>query len=116
MQATAPKHLVAAAVLGLSSLAWHAPAQAAGTCLIITYYATAEHLNAVGFWSNCPGKKGLVGRRSRFSEIEPEVLPTPTPPPGFPCELQANCVTGLPTPIVVEPWPPEKKRPLRQDQ
>lgn len=60
----------------------------AATCQVITYYSDASMTNSVGHWSNCPGMKGLVGRRTRFKEVETEELRTPLPPPGtLPCDF-----------------------------
>lgn len=78
-------------------------AEAVPTCRIITYFATAKKEDPVGTWSNCPGMKGLVGRRTRYFEVSVEALPQPRPPVGtLPCEFQKDCVTDLPTPTVVE--------------
>lgn len=69
------------------------PATAA-TCQVITYYSDAAHTNAVGSWSNCPGWKGLHGKRTRFTERETiEISGGPRPGPGgLPCEfLQRGC-------------------------
>lgn len=65
----------------------------AATCRIIIYYSDASHDDAVGTWSNCPGQKGLTGRRTRFSEVMTETIPNPRPGPGnLPCEfLEAGC-------------------------
>ena len=100
-----------AAALGLAAAT---PVQAA-TCRIITYYSTAELEQPVGVWSNCPGMKGLSGRRTRYREVSVEQSPEPINPPGqIPCEFQENCEVNLPTPIVVEPPkedPPKKDEP-----
>jgi hypothetical protein len=88
------------------------PVQA--TCRITTYYADASMTTPVGSFSTCPGSRGLTGRRTAFFEVDAiQVGNGPRPkPPGtnpFPCEFQQNCVTNLPTPKVVNPWPPNKK-------
>ena len=81
-----------------SALFAAAPAQAA-SCVIITYYNNAAHDRVVGTWSNCPGQKGLKGKRTRYSERETEQLRSPPPGPGsLPCEfLQKGC-GNLPKP------------------
>lgn len=65
----------------------------AATCQIIIYYSDASMSASVGHWSNCPGMKGLVGRRTRFKEVSTEELRNPVPPPGtLPCEfLRDGC-------------------------
>lgn len=79
-----------------------AVAEAGPTCRIITYFATAQKEETVGTWSNCPGMKGLQGRRTRHFEVSIEDLPQRKPPGSLPCEFQKDCVTSLPTPAVVE--------------
>lgn len=68
----------------------------AATCKIITFYSDASMTNSVGHWSNCPGMKGLVGKRTRFKEVETEELRSPSPPPGaLPCDfLKDGCKAG----------------------
>ena len=68
------------------------PAEAA-SCIIITYYIDASLTRVVGSWSNCPGQKGLQGRRTKHSERETIQLRNPLPPPGsLPCEfLRQGC-------------------------
>jgi hypothetical protein len=113
---TARRAAIAAALAIAIGLA--APAASAlpvnATCRITTYYADASMTTVVGTYSTCPGSRGLSGRRTRFFEIDEVQIGTgPRPkPPGnspFPCDLQEHCVTHLPTPTVVEPWPPKKK-------
>jgi len=86
-----------------------------GVCHVTTYYADATMTKQVGSLSTCPGSQGLTGRRTAFFEVDDiQIGPGPRPkPPGsnpLPCEFQANCVTSLPTPVVVDPWPPKKKK------
>lgn len=102
-----------AVLLGIATPAAHAlPVN--GSCRVTTYYADAGMTTQVGSYSTCPGSRGLTGRRTAFFEVdEIQIGPGPRPkPPGqspFPCDLQQNCVNSLPTPVVVEPWPPKKK-------
>ncbi len=79
-----------AVVLGL----FFAQPAAAATCQVITYYSNAAQTTVVGSWSNCPGQKGLQGKRTRFSERETiEISGGPRPGGGkLPCEfLQRGC-------------------------
>ena len=78
--------LLSASILGVS-------VTEAATCQIIIYYSDASMTHSVGHWSNCPGMKGLVGRRTRFKEVETEELRDPVPPPGtLPCDfLRDGC-------------------------
>lgn len=94
-----------------------APAQALpvnGVCHVTTYYSDASMSTQVGRRSTCPGAHGMTGRVTKFFEVDDIPLGTgPRPkPPGqqpFPCDLQQNCVSSLPTPTVVQPWPAKKK-------
>lgn len=103
---------VAAAIFAIA-----APAQAVpvnGVCHVTTYYADASMTTQVGQLTNCPGDHRMTGRKTPFFEVDNIQIGTgPRPkPPGqgpFPCEFQQNCVTNLPTPIPVAPWPPKKK-------
>lgn len=65
---------------------------AAASCQIITYYSEAALTNVVGSWSNCPGQKGLRGKRTRFSERETVQITGGGPPgnQGLPCEFLAR--------------------------
>jgi hypothetical protein len=75
-----------------------APAQAA-SCRIITYYSEAAKEHTVGTWSNCPGQKGLKGKRSKYKEIETVELRSPAPGPGsLPCEFLAKGCSAIPKP------------------
>lgn len=97
------------ALPAIALTAWCAAhtAHAGPTCQVITYYADASLTKVVGTWSNCPGRKGLQGRRTKFREVETEALPKPPKPPGtLPCEFQKDCETNLPTPTVVDPPKP----------
>jgi hypothetical protein len=40
----------------------------AASCTIIEYYADATYEQYVGYWSNCPGMKGLHGKRTKYSQ------------------------------------------------
>lgn len=73
----------------------------AASCRIITYYADPDMTDSVGVWSNCPGMKGLSGRRSRYFEVETEQLPSGGTVGGggsLPCEFLAAGCSNLPTP------------------
>lgn len=75
-----------------------APAQAA-SCVYITYYGNASMNRVVGWWSNCPGHKGLHGRATRFREREVVQLGREGPGPGrLPCEFLAKGCPHLPDP------------------
>lgn len=75
-----------------------APALAA-TCRIITYYSDATMTKGVGSWSNCPGQKGLQGKRTIHREIETVELASPRPGPGsLPCEFLAKGCSPIPSP------------------
>jgi len=90
---------ICAGVLGFA-LAGLAPGAAeAATCRIITYYSDASMNRTVGVWSNCPGMKGLRGRRTRYSESETQQIRGPSTGPGsLPCEfLQKGC-SPIPSP------------------
>lgn len=83
--------LVALALLGAT------PAEAA-SCIIITYYSDASLTRVVGSWSNCPGQKGLQGRRTKHSERETIQLRSPPPGPGsLPCEFLKQGCRPLPS-------------------
>lgn len=69
----------------------------AATCRIIIYYSDATKTVAVGNWSNCPGQKGLHGKRTRFSDVETETIRSPRPGPGhLPCEFLVKGCGNLP--------------------
>ena len=71
----------------------------AATCVIITYYSDVSQARQVGWWSNCPGQKGLHGRRSQFLERETVQLRSPRPSPGsLPCEFLERGCDPLPRP------------------
>jgi hypothetical protein len=80
------------ATLGLAATIFVSPQSAqAATCQIIVYHQTAAKTKPVGHWSNCPGMKGLVGRRTAHREVFVEQLVQPLPPPGtLPCEFLAS--------------------------
>ena len=82
-----------ARALILSASLLVASATEAATCQIIIYYSDASMNTSVGHWSNCPGMKGLVGRRTKFKETSTEELLAPVPPPGtLPCDfLKDGC-------------------------
>ena len=84
---------ICAGVLGLALAGLVPGAAEAATCRIITYYSDANMTRTVGVWSNCPGMKGLHGRRTRFSESETQQISGPRTGPGsLPCEfLQKGC-------------------------
>ena len=80
-----------ARALILSSFLLSVSAAEAATCQIIIYYKDASMQTSVGHWSNCPGMKGLVGRRTKFKEVSTEELREPVPPPGtLPCDFLEN--------------------------
>lgn len=71
----------------------------AATCTIIIYYSDASLNRPVGSWSNCPGQKGLQGKRTVHKETMTEQIggPTPTATPGkLPCEFLAKGCQPLP--------------------
>jgi hypothetical protein len=80
------------ASLGLAAATLLSPLVAqAATCQIIVYYQDAAKTKPVGHWSNCPGMKGLVGKRTTHKEVFVEQLVQPLPPPGtLPCEFLAG--------------------------
>lgn len=87
----------------LALLLWAAPlgyaAANAATCTIITYFSDAAMTQSVGTWSNCPGQKGLHGKRSKYSERETEQLRSPAPGPGgLPCDFLAKGCSAVPQP------------------
>jgi hypothetical protein len=95
------RRLAIVAVACLAPLLAGERAEAAGgSCQIITYYEDADMTGYVGTWSNCPGMKGLSGRRSRYFEVETEQLPSGPSTTGgsLPCEFLAAGCSHIPTP------------------
>jgi hypothetical protein len=95
------KTIPIAALLAMTSLAWlcHSAPAAAATCRTIIYYADAAHTRSVGAWSNCPGRKGLSGRRSPYYEVETEEIAGGGSGPGrLPCEFLEKGCSPVPTP------------------
>jgi hypothetical protein len=95
--------LGAAAGLALST----GPAAAlpnGGSCIVRTYYSSAEMTQQVGSWSNCPGHAGLKGRRTAYFEDDTLDLTPPKPigaggsAGGLPCEFvqEDDPITGKP--------------------
>ena len=63
----------------------------AATCRLIIYFLEPALVNSVGTWSNCPGMKGLVGRRTRYKLVSTETTSSPRPTaPGIPCDFTAS--------------------------
>lgn len=72
----------------------------AASCNIIIYFSDAAHMRPLGSWSNCPGQKGMQGKRSKFFEKETEeIRSTAIPTRGLPCEfLVRGCKIFEPRP------------------
>lgn len=72
----------------------------AATCQVIIYYSDASLTRPVGSWSNCPGQKGLQGKRTRFREtMTEEIVGGPGGGGGgggLPCEFLASGCKPLP--------------------
>jgi len=95
------RRLAIVAVACLAPLFLGSEAKAAGgTCRIITFTGAPEMTGYVGVWSNCPGMKGLSGRRSPYFETETEQLSSGGTTSGgaLPCEFLAAGCSNLPTP------------------
>ena len=60
-------------------------------CADWTYYANSSKNKVVGHWSNCPGRKGLKGKRTQWVEKEQDsyeiCASTPT---NLPCEFTST--------------------------
>ena len=77
------------------------PAHAASVCkkfncLDILYYSNAKKEKVVGVRSTCPGRKGLRGRATPWSDREPDSYEICTStPPKIPCEFKpGGCTPG----------------------
>ena len=72
----------------------------AATCRVITYYKDRAETQNSGVWSNCPGQKGLRGKRTRYYTVETVQIGGPRTPPksGMPCEFTPKGCPNLPVP------------------
>jgi hypothetical protein len=96
------RQLVIAITIGLTTVLTISEALAAPQCKTLNcfdtyYYENASMTKVVGVQSNCPGRKGLQGRRTKWVEREKDSYKIcASTPEKIPCEFRANGCKNLP--------------------